>query len=209
MKDRMSQRFSTLLLLLLGACTASEAGEPRATADSLPIASSPVTVDSVTSIEEALRRFRADLTQHPTRLAGGADSRDQLVERFVRAVEGHDTATIRDLVISRAEFAYLYYPFTPYSGGPMELEPGLAWFLTQQNSEKGITRVLRRLGGTPLGYTGYRCDPTPDRQEQNLLWRNCELQLSTTPTDLPAQRLFGTILERDGRFKLVSYANDL
>ena len=33
-------------------------------------------------------------------------------------------------------------------------EPGLVWFLTTQNGEKGIVRALRRVGGRDLGYVG-------------------------------------------------------
>jgi hypothetical protein len=194
------------LMTLFSACTPSQAHE-ESTGHAL-VTTTSLVVDSAISIPEALSRVRADLTEHPTELSGGASSRGQLVERFVRAVEDQDTTTIRDLVLTRAEFAYLYYPFTPYTHPPMEMEPGLVWFLTQQNSEKGIIRVLRRLGGIDLGYIGYRCAPEPERQERNLLWSHCELELTNAPEDFEARRLFGTILERDGQFKLVSYAND-
>lgn len=190
-------------------CSESEARQNTELQTSVELPMPATVVDSAITVEEALRRFRADLAGKPARLSGGAASRDELVHRFVRAVEEQDTASLRDLVLTRAEFAYLYYPFSRYTRPPMEMEPGLVWFLTQQNSEKGITRVLRRVGGQQLGFAGYQCGSQTVRQERNVLWTGCELDLTMAPTDFQARRLFGTIIERDGHFKLLSYANDL
>src|SRR3712207_7674926 len=45
------------------------------------------------------------------------------ISRFVRAVETSDTTALRDLALSRAEFAYLYYPESPLSRRPYEEPP--------------------------------------------------------------------------------------
>jgi hypothetical protein len=116
-------------LIALAAC-----GERPAT-DTGPA----VPVDSVFPIEEEIRRFRADLPGAPAGLdAGASPSRDALVARFVQAVEALDTAAVRDMVVSRAEFAYLYYPFTRFAKLPQQLSPALVWFQIQR--QRPLTR---------------------------------------------------------------------
>jgi hypothetical protein len=164
-------------------------------------------VDSIIPIPEALRRFQAGLRPVDT-LAGGATSREELVERFVHALSRRDTAMVRMLVLDRAEFAYLYYPTSDYATPPRAQAPALAWFLIQQNSEKGITRSFRRLGGHPLETDGPTCESEPRQEGENRLWSECTVALRLAgEASAERLRLFGSMIERGGRFKFVSYAN--
>lgn len=188
--------------LPLSACDRQEA---REVPDSSAAASRPL--DSVAPIEESLRRFRSDL-RAVERLEGGASSRDALVRAFVDAVEKNDTATVGWLHISRAEYAYLYFPSSIYMNKPYQQAPQLAWFLAAQNSEKGISRVLRRLGGHDLGFERYDCADEA-REGSNTFWRSCTVVYKDPQTGARVtRRLFGSIIARDGRFKFLSYAND-
>jgi hypothetical protein len=157
---------------------------------------------------ELLRRFRADLGPAPAALAGGAASREALVRAFVRAVETRDTAAFRRLTLSRAEFAYLYFPDSPLARPPYEMPPALLWFQLTEGSHKGVGRLLARLGGAPLGYAGHRCAAPPERQGANRLWERCTVRLVGAPGDTAVRRLFGPIVARGGRFKFLGYAND-
>ncbi len=198
-----------LLACALGACErarAESADGPASASASAPVAPGTV-VDSARTVEDDLRAFREGLPPVAA-LEGGAASRDELVRGWVLAVEENDTATIRRLVLSRAEFAYLYYPSSRFTGPPTQLEPSLLWFMMQQNSEKGIVRVLRRLGGKTLGYTGHDCTP-PTTEGPNRLWERCSVELGSPPADFQATQLFGSVMEHGGRFKFVSYANGL
>jgi hypothetical protein len=159
------------------------------------------------SPEKALAAFRAGLNA-PDSLRGGAPTRDALIARFMQAVEGADTTAIRAMVLDRAEFAYLYYPTSPYTKSPTVQEAPLAWFLLVQNSQIGITRVFNRMAGSPEQYAGHRCDPEPSMEGANRFWRACVVDLRTDRGELETRRLFGSIIEREGRFKFFSYAND-
>lgn len=200
-----------LLACTLGACERARAAASGPDLNGPDSASAPdapaAVVDSVKTVEQGLREFRAGLAPVAA-LEGGAVSRDELVRGFVRAVEENDTAAIRRLVLSRAEFAYLYYPASRFKAPPTELEPNLLWFMMQQNSEKGIVRVLRRLGGTPLSYAGHTCTE-PIAEGPNRLWERCTVELGSPPADFQARQLFGSVMEHGGRFKFVSYANEL
>lgn len=192
---------------VLSACD-QRGGVPSETAGATAAGDSTRVTSGAVSIAESLRRFREGLTP-VTAFSGAAPSRDSLVWRFARAVERRDTLAVREMTLSRAEFAYLYYPSTQYVRRPYELAPETLWFLSQQNSEKGIGRVLQRYGGRPLGLLDNRCPRAVTAQGENRLWEECVVRYRLAGVDSAEQRrLFGAIIERGGRYKFVSYAND-
>lgn len=162
-----------------------------------------------TAMHVALDHFRATVQgPPPDTLNGAAGSRDELVQRFADALLRADTSALIRMTMNRAEFAYLYYPHTIYTRPPYELDAETTWLLSKMNSEKGLTRILQRFGGVPLDLAGYRCAAEPQQEGPNRFWHACTL---TTRVDgaPPVMRWFGSIWERDGRFKFVAYANDL
>ncbi len=191
------------LLSLLAAC---ERGAPPAQVASADPSTTRV-VDSVIPMDEALDRFRADLTK-PTGLSGGADSRDELVAKIVQALEAQDTLAFEELAVDRAEWAWLYFPTDVLSKPPYELPPSLAWFQLQETNRKGVLRALRELGGHRLAYEGYTCGEEPSPEGENRVWTACRVTLRRDDGDPVALRLFGAILERGGRFAVLSYDND-
>lgn len=164
-------------------------------------------VDSILPIEEELRRFQEILGPPPKSLAGGAHSRDDLVDRFARAVTLADTAALLDLLMTRDEFGWIYYPSSRFTTPPYELAPALIWFQIESNSSKGLGRLLTRLGGLPLDVASYECAPDPDVKGRNRIWRHCTVRVVPPAAEPFELKLFGSILERDGRFKFVSYGN--
>jgi hypothetical protein len=164
-------------------------------------------VDSILPPEESLRRFRENLPAVST-LEHAESNRDSLVRRFVRAVERNDTTTLRAIVITRAEFAYLYFPTSSHARPPAQQPPALVWFLQSQASEKGVSRALNRFGGQALDARGYTCASPPRVEGGNTIWDDCRLHVRANG-DTSSIRLFGGVIERDGRFKLLSYSNDL
>ncbi|MBC7790356.1 MAG: hypothetical protein H7Z74_10455 [Anaerolineae bacterium] len=164
-------------------------------------------VDSVFPVEEALRRFRADIPLAPSNLSGGAQTREELVRNFVRALQQTDTTALGRMLITRAEFAYLYYPTSRASRPPYEEAPDLNYLRSREHSGKGIRRALALFARRPAQYEGYSCSPKTRKEENNILWGPCIVKADTgtgPPVDLS---LFGTIIEREGQFKFLSYAN--
>jgi len=205
-----------ILAFMPAACGPADAGgEPTQWAATSAIeAVSPANerpaqhVDSIFPIEEEIRRFRGS-TEDPGAMRNAASSLDDLVARFEAAIEAADSATLRSIVIDRTEFAWLYYPHTTYTRKPYELAPGLVWFQLQQNSEKGIGRALSRYGGTHGVLGPHRCESEPQIEGPNTVWRECAIVVSAADGSAGWKRVFGPILQRDGLFKFISYANDL
>ncbi len=175
----------------------------------LDTARSPGTViDSALPIAEAIRRFRKDLAD-PAALVGGAASRTALVEAFVAALSRKDSKALGRLAMSRAEFAYLYYPSSRDATAPNGMPPTVRWDLLTLASEKGIGRALERLGGQPLTLVTLACDTAPAKLGELTLHDGCTVRIAKGSGQEFDGVLFGSILELRGRFKFIGYANDM
>lgn len=210
-------RWTLLVALVLSGCgyrqldafdSAQADSVARVRQDSINRAQPGYVVDSILPIEEELRRFRAGLGDPPRGLSNGASSRDALVASFLEALESADTAALARLTITRAEFAYLVYPSSQYVEGPYRQAPGLAWMRHSAVSGTGLTRLLARMGGRAVPQADYRCAEPASIEGENRLWTECRLSVVRSATDTAWVQLFGGIIEREGRFKILSYAND-
>jgi hypothetical protein len=111
------------------------------------------------------------------------------------------------MLLTRREYAYLYYPEHIYAAAPYELDPGTFWALMQMNSAKGLRRLLRNYGGRSLEYAGAKCEPAKTVRAPVAEW-TCVVRLRVEGVPKSA-RLFGSLVGRGGRYKFASYANDL
>jgi hypothetical protein len=192
----------------------------RAQQDSINRTLPGYVVDSILPAEEELRRFRlavaagedAGAANEPrdsaTTLAGGARSREGLVRRFMTALSANDSSAFSEMLLTAREFADLVYPESPYTHPPYRQSPALVWNQIRNPSTSGLTRLLRRIGGTRIHYMSHFCDRRPDRQGANVIWAGCTVRIVDQNRDTTSQRLFGSIIERDGQFKFVSYSNE-
>ena len=202
---RRPAAFGLSIGMIAGSLVACGSESPEPAAAAMVDAPREV-VDSIFPIEEELRRFRALLGPEPVGLSGGSGSLDSLLDRFVRAVTAADTAAFADLLMTRDEFGWLYYPTTRFTSRPYELAPGMVWFQIENGTSQGLSRLLTRLGGRPLEVTAHKCPSEPRAEGRNRIWEGCTVQIDRREGRLDAS-LFGSILERDGVFKFVSYTN--
>lgn len=188
----------TILACLLSAC--HPAGREQAD-------NAGSRVDSILPMDVMLDRFRAGL-DHPTHMASGMTNRDSLVAALIHALSTQDTAAFEPLTVTRAEWAWLYFPTDILSRPPYELPPGLAWFQLQETNRKGALRLFRELGGDTLTLDSYHCRPDPMVEDANRIWTGCLVTLHRNGGAAETIRLFSAILERDGRYAFLSFDND-
>jgi hypothetical protein len=198
------------LLALAGAASLLAAcgrGDAREAAPAAPVAG---VVDSAFTPAQALARFRAETPGAPVTALddGSAPSRDSLVARFVVALERGDSAAFAPMLLTRREFADVYYETDPQALPPYELPPETMWMQMQSHSAQGLGRALLKYGGRPLGFHGYRCEGERV-QGENRISTGCVLELRPRGGEPVTVRLFGGVMERGGRYKFLSYANGL
>jgi hypothetical protein len=180
----------------------------RARQDSINRTLPGYVIDSILPIEEELRRFRAALPgDSATKFTGGSKSREALARRFVRALVANDTADLKAMAVHGREFADLYYPESPYTRAPYRQSPALAWSLIQNPSTSGLTRLIRRLGGKPMTYVSHNCDPKVLHEGHNTRYAGCVITVVDAEGKTVTKRYFGSIVERDGQYKFMSYTN--
>ena len=165
-------------------------------------------IDSVFPMPEMLKRFRVGLPELSA-LQGGEVSREALVSRFITALASSDKVALGKLVLSRAEFAWLYFPNSRDATIPNGLPPQRRWDQVTLNSEKGIGRALTRLGGKPITLDSFDCPNAPVTDGAQKLLDGCTVTLTLADSSKFSGPLFGSIIEYAGRFKFVSYTNDM
>ena len=131
------------------------------------------------------------------------------MKRFVQALQQGDTTSLGRMLITRAEFAYLYYPTSRASKPPYEEAPDLNYMRSREHSGKGIRRALKLIGGRKARYAGYVCSSATRTEGENTLWGPCTVKADTGAGPPAELSLFGAIIERAGQFKFLSYANQL
>lgn len=192
----------SLLLLALAGLPACRDAEARVGKDTAPL---PLSAAN----DSALTRFRAQLPAREM-LSGGRDAQATLVRDFVNALGARDTATLQSLVLDVGEFAWLYYPTAREALPPYDLSPELMWFRHDGLSQQGIAVALETFGGQAPRYVSQACAAEPRHEGDNTLWGFCQVRLTLAGrADTVEAGLFGLIVERGGRFKFVSYANQL
>jgi len=182
----------------------------RARQDSINRTLPGYVIDSALSPDEDLRRFRAALGGAPaTAFSGGSPSREALVRRFMKAIIEKDSADLRTMVVHAREFADLYYPDSPNAHPPLYESPALAWSMIQNPSISGLTRLLKYWGGHPIRYAGHLCEPKVLHEGKTNRYTGCLVRIVDAKGDTTNRLMFGSIVERNGMYKFLSYSNRL
>lgn len=208
---RIAELAVVVAVLVVGGLSACEPGSGSevggSDSDGLAVASEPSVVDSIRTVAEELRLFRSTLPHHPDRLTGGASSLDGLVETLVAAVNAGDASAAAALAVTRSEFAYFHYPHSPYAKPPYELSPALVWYRLTSSSARGMTRLFATFDDRTLNVGEITCAEPAEAGSARI--HECSVGVLDASDAWVDVRLFGPILERDGSYKLLSFANDL
>jgi len=127
----------------------------------------------------------------------------------MEAMNRGDSLALRAMHMDRSEFGYIYFPATKFATDLYALPPGLVWFRITAGSNQGLTRASKILKDRGAEYHGHSCDELPEESGTYTLWTECVVRLRLPGQEVVSERLFGSIMEDEGRFKFVSYANRL
>jgi hypothetical protein len=166
-------------------------------------------VDSIFPPAEALRRFRdASGTARPLQLSEGDTSVLALFTGYVNALRTRDSVAVLRYALTRPEYAWLYFDGSPEQQSG--LVPQAAWALTESRSNVGLGRAAGRVSAIGTSrVVKATCGPTTVTLPAAELIGPCAVVLEAsngTRTTVPLARM---VMRRDGRVKLVSFANDL
>ena len=164
-------------------------------------------VDSVFSPAENLRRFQESVSGgRPVRLAGGEPSTEALLRRYWALLSIGDTLAMRPLVVSRAEYAYLYAPVSAEFAAGMP--PHIGWEIILSQTGRGLTRALAAARRTPAPILATLCSDTARTVGAGRLYGPCGVVVRR-PTSVDTIWIAKSLFARDGRHKLLGLQNEL
>lgn len=164
-------------------------------------------IDSVFSPEENLRRFQATVAgAPPTSLQDGARSTDELLRRYWTLLAASDTMAMRPLIVSRAEYAYVYFPES--GEGEAGMPPHIGWELLLAQTGRGLTRALVAAGRAPASVEGTVCSAARRQVGRSTIYGPCGVIVRRSATR-DTVWLATTLIARDGVHKLMGLQNEL
>ena len=164
-------------------------------------------IDSVFTPEENLRRFQATVAPPAeNRLSGGAPSTDLLLRRYWALLSAGDTLAITPLIVSRAEYAYLYFPESVE--GASGMPPAVGWELIVRQSGRGLTRALFQAQRGPATVVRTLCSDEPRPMGKSILYGPCGVVIRRDGTE-ETLWIVKSLLQRDGVHKLLGLQNEL
>jgi hypothetical protein len=133
---------------------------------------------------------------------------EEVAEAFLDALAASDPDRMRAMALSQDEFADVVWPELPSSRPNRNLPLDYAWRDLAQKSRNSLSRVYHRYGGTR--YRLERVEFLGETTEYVTFRVHREARLVLTAEDgvLTRLRLFGSVIERGGRYKLFSFVND-
>lgn len=150
-------------------------------------------------------RARAD---GATVLAQTFESPEAAAVAVTQALARRDRETLRGLALSEPEFRTVVWPELPSSRPDVNLPVAYAWGTLNQTSLASLAATLAAHGGRR--YTVARVEFAGGTTRYASFAVHRKARLIVRGEDGTEQRLtlFGSLLERDGRFKIFSYVTD-
>lgn len=132
----------------------------------------------------------------------------ELATAVLSALEARDLARLRALAVSNTEFRDHVWPELPAARPERNMPLSYVWEDLNQKSEASLGRTLAQYGGQrfTLSSVQYLGATTPYRSY--LVHRRTQVTVRDAVGNLRNLRLFGSVLEKDGRVKVFSYVVD-
>ena len=136
------------------------------------------------------------------------DSPASLASAVLAALERRDFAALREVALTEEEFRDHVWPDLPASRPERNLSFEYVWGDLSQKSEAALRETLAAHSGTRYDLVGVRFAGKTTQYESYLVHRDSELTVKDDKGVQGRLRLFGSVIEKDGRFKVFSYVVD-
>jgi hypothetical protein len=152
----------------------------------------------------------AEATREP-RLSGGATSLDELLDEFQQALEAKDRRALDALRVTEAEYYAVVIPGSVPEGAPLQRMPErkakFLWDLHNTKSYYAGSRLLGAFGGRKLTRREVHSGGGVKTYALFTAYGYLEIDLEDEK-GAPVQISTGSVIERDGQFKFVSFHGD-
>lgn len=141
-------------------------------------------------------------------LPNSADSPEALARAVLDAVARRDEAALRRLALDEQEFRAHVWPELPVSRPERNLPFSYVWTDLRTKSDAGLQGVLLTHGGRTyelekIGFAG-----STTQYQTFVVHRESTLEVRDGEGRHETLQLFGSVIEKSGRFKVFSFAID-
>lgn len=136
------------------------------------------------------------------------DSAEAAAHAVLDALARRDAAALRQLPLDAHEFRTVVWPELPASRPEANLPVDYVWGSLHQTSAGNMVQILSEHGGRRYQLAEVRFRGETTRYASFSIHRKVELIVGDATGDTRRVRLFGSLLERSGRWKVVSFVID-
>ena len=144
-------------------------------------------------------------TSELRRLDGAAGSPDELVRRFLDGLARNEPDEVRRLALSEEEFRKFVWPELPSADPRRNLTAEFVWGNLNIRSESNLHSMMAAIGGRRFIFEEIRFTGEVTQYETYRVHRGSLLALMDEVGERQDVRLFGSVLELDGQFKIFSF----
>jgi hypothetical protein len=166
-----------------------------------PVESPKVTVDPYTTATSTPKSTK------PRALTNTYASAELLASRFLAYLARKDSESIKSLRITKQEFCDYVWPDLPSSRLP-NVTCDFVWDQAVLNSTSGLTEMLRDHEGKRYELISLKFAKGTEVYPSYKVHKETLLRVRDEKGEEQELRLFGSILEMDGKFKLFSFVVD-
>ena len=167
-----------------------------------------------------MRAFRAGATAvlcatlgaaggcRPTAIHDAEGSPEALARAVLQAIERGDAVRLRAVALSDEEFRAVVWPELPAARPERNLPLAYVWNDLRMKSEIALRRTMASRAGQPLELVRVRFPGGTTQYRTYLVHRHAVLTVRGADGVREDVRLFGSVFEQNGRFKVFSYVVD-
>ena len=144
----------------------------------------------------------------PSPLVNTHASARGLAEAVLQGFESRDLERLNALALTEAEFRDHIWPELPASRPERNLPWSYVWADLRQKSEGSLAESLTRYGGRRLTFDRIEYAGESTRYPSFVVHRETVLIVHGSDGTEQRLRLYGSTVEKDGRFKVFSYVVD-
>jgi hypothetical protein len=135
-------------------------------------------------------------------------SDDGLASEVLAALEQRDAARLQQLALNEDEFRDVVWPELPAARPERNLTADYVWRDLHAKSRVGLEALIAEYGGKPLQLVRVEYQGETTQHRSFLVRRDAVVIARNGDGQEQRLRLFGSVVERAGRFKIFSYNVD-
>ena len=143
-----------------------------------------------------------------TPLSNSHDSPEALARAVLDAIEKRNVDALLMLALDKEEFTEHVWPELPAARPERNLTVNYVWGDLQRKSNVTLHKTLAAHGGTHYVLTGIRFLGETTEYESFRVHRESELSVKGDSGEEQRVRLFGSVIEKAGKYKVFSYVTE-